>query len=163
MIQKEHKHFANAVIIPEIGNLLKEGKCVTFNVKGRSMRAMIEGGRDSVEMRAVPEGYELKPMDVVLAEIMPKTYVLHRIVKREGDRLTLMGDGNLRGMEVCHVNNVLGIATAFIRKGKRLDMNSRKWRFYSKFWTTFKPLRRLMIFAAFPHVPYIFKKKKIKK
>ena len=165
VIETVTKHKKNADLIPEIGkwlqdiHSLKSGQKITFPVKGRSMRAMIDGDRDAVEMTAVPEGYELKPMDVVLAEVAPKRYVLHRIIKRKGDKLMLMGDGNLRGTEICRVENVIGIATAFVRKGKRLDMNSRTWKIYSKFWVKFKPLRRFMIFAMYPHVPYKLQRK----
>lgn len=143
--------FANDIIIPEIKTLIDEGQTVTFTVRGRSMRPMIEGDRDSVVL--VPCQGEIKKGDVILAEFAPQRYALHRIIGVDGDILTMRGDGNLIGTETFHRSKVVGRAEAFIRKGKRLSMQSRKWRIYSALWTRLLPLRRYLLFLCYPHVP----------
>lgn len=152
------RHIANEIIIPEIKAMIDEGRVVTFRVRGRSMRPMIEGDRDSVVL--VPCTDEVKVNDIILAEVSPKRYVLHRIIKVDGDTLTMRGDGNLLGTETFRRSDVIGRAEAFIRKGKRLNMDSRRWKVYSFFWTRLLPLRRYLLFIIYPHIPQRFKRKK---
>lgn len=151
------RRIANEILIPQIKAMIDEGRTVTFRVRGRSMRPMIEGDRDSVVL--VPCTGEVKKDDIILAEVSPKRYVLHRIIKVDGDTLTMRGDGNLLGTETFRRSDVIGRAEAFIRKGKRLEMNSRKWKIYSWFWARMLPVRRYLIFIIYPHVPQRFKKK----
>lgn len=136
----------NKVLIGAVKELLREGRTATFRVKGVSMRLFLENERDLVKLEpARPESIAVG--DVVLAEIAPETYVLHRVIHRDGEQLTLMGDGNLVGTESCLATEVVGVATAFYRKGrKRPDLVSgRKWRVYSYLWLRLKPFRRLIL------------------
>lgn len=152
------RRIANEILIPQIKAMIDEGRTVTFRVRGRSMRPMIEGDRDSVVL--VPCTGEVKKDDIILAEVSPQRYVLHRIIKVEGDTLTMRGDGNLVGTETFRRSDVIGRAEAFIRKGKRLNMDSRRWKVYSFFWTRLLPLRRYLLFIIYPHIPQRFKKKR---
>ena len=86
----------DAMILSEAIRLVGEGVEVIFPVNGKSMRPFIEGGRDSVVL-VRPEN--VKPMDVVLAKTVDNRYVIHRVMEMAGDRVTLMGDGNLQGRE----------------------------------------------------------------
>jgi len=95
---------ANAILIPEIAQLVRDGKSVTFTPGGVSMRPFIEGGKDSV-LLVRPE--HLSVGDIILAEVSDERYVLHRLIALEGDQVTLMGDGNLRGEEHCTRDKVL--------------------------------------------------------
>ena len=61
------------------------------------MLPFIVGDRDSVRLRKEPVAVG----DAVLAEIAPGRYVLHRIISLVKDRVVLMGDGNLSGVETC--------------------------------------------------------------
>lgn len=142
---------ANHIIIPEIKKFIDEGQSVTFSVKGVSMRPMIEGGRDSVVLE--PCTGELHIGDVILAEIHPQVYALHRIERIEGDSITMRGDGNLVGTETFHRDAVIGRAAAFIRKGKRLSTDSKRWRVYSAIWPKLLPVRHYILFALHPHIP----------
>lgn len=151
------RRIANEIIIPQIKVLIDEGRTVTFRVRGRSMRPMIEGDRDSVVL--VPCLGDVGVDDIILAEVEPKRYVLHRVIRVEGDTITMRGDGNLYGTETFRRSDVIGRAEAFIRKGRRLEMQSRRWKIYSFFWTRLLPLRRYLLFALYPHVPNRWKRK----
>ena len=74
-------------------------------------------------------------------------YVLHRIVRAEGDLLTLMGDGNIRGTEHCKRSDVIAKAIGFVRKGRNeTDWTTGwKWTVYSWIWTRMLPLRRWLL------------------
>ena len=91
-IEVKKKAFANEIIIPEIIAMLNSGHSVTLGLRGYSMRPFLEDRRDKALLRkptAITVG------DVVLAEISPKRYVLHRIISINEDNITLRGDGNL--------------------------------------------------------------------
>ena len=83
---------ANEILLEEVRRLLMKGNNVTIRAKGNSMLPFITGGKDRVTLAP---SKELRTGDIVLAEITPGHYVLHRIVSLDGDSVTLMGDGNL--------------------------------------------------------------------
>ena len=134
---------ANAILIPQIIKLLDEGHTATFRVKGFSMRPFLESNRDSV-LLAKPD--KIRVGDPVLAEVAPKHYVLHRLIKVDGNKATLRGDGNL-GNEYCLVSDIKGVALGFYRKGRTtLDsIEGKKWKRYSYVWTRLYPVRRYLL------------------
>lgn len=135
--------FSNAVLLPEIVKILNEGKTVTLRLRGNSMRPFLEDNRDKALMK---KAEHFKVGDPVLAEVSDKHYVLHRIVKIEGDKVTLRGDGNL-GVEHCETKDVKAEIIGFYRKGrKKIDLVSgRKWRVYSFLWMHLFPVRRYLL------------------
>ena len=108
----------NAILLAEVSALVQEGKEVELLTKGCSMLPFIVGDRDSVRLRKEPVAVG----DAVLAEIAPGRYVLHRIISLVKDRVVLMGDGNLSGVETCGLSDVKAKAVAVIRpRGKEID------------------------------------------
>lgn len=148
---------ANAVLLPEVVKMLDEGHTVTLPLKGFSMRPFLEDSRDKALLQK-PKSVNIG--DAVLAEVHPRHYVLHRIIKIEGDQVTLRGDGNI-GIENCRLGDVKAKAIGFYRKGRAVaDMtDGRKWRVYSWWWTRLFPLRRYLLFALHPHIPQRFIKR----
>ncbi len=135
----------NAQLIPQILEFVSQGRSVTFRVRGYSMRLFLEDKRDLVQLEAVSR--PLKVRDVVLAEIAPKLYVLHRIIKIDGDVVTLKGDGNVVGTESCKLSDVKALAVAFYRKGRTKPdlVTGWKWRTYSSIWLALTPFRRYIL------------------
>lgn len=130
-------------IIQEAVRLVQDGVSVTFPVKGRSMLPFIFGGRESVILQ---KPGSLQRGQVVLAQVGPDRYVVHRIIKIEPDRITLMGDGNICGTESCTPSNVLAIATHVVdEKGKRRTLESKGQMFKAKVWYVIRPLRRIIL------------------
>lgn len=136
---------ANALLIPEILAIIGEGHTVTLPLKGYSMRPFLEDRRDKALLSAVGT---IAVGDVVLAEIAPKRYALHRIVKLDGNSVTLLGDGNLT-CEHCQRSDIKAKALGFYRKGSTTidSVSSRKWRTYSAVWTRLYPIRRYLLFV----------------
>lgn len=147
---------ANEVFLPQVVEILAEGHTVTLSLRGRSMRPFLEDGRDKALLEAVKEPPRVG--DPVLAEISKGHFVLHRIVKIEGERVTLRGDGNL-GTENCRIEDIRALATAFFRKGRNEPdrVKDLKWRIYSWWWMRLLPIRRYLLFALHPHIPRRFK------
>lgn len=84
-------------IIEEAIRLTREGVDVTLPVNGNSMLPFIIGGMESVILHAGP----IDVGDVVLAWVDGCRYVVHRIVRIDGNQVTLMGGGNVAGTEHC--------------------------------------------------------------
>lgn len=110
----QRKELPNEAYLPVISRFVAGGESVVFTVKGYSMRPFLEHLRDKVELSPWTE---LQVGDAVLAELWTGHYVLHRIIARDGDKLTLKGDGNLQGVEHCTTADVRGIVTKYIRPG----------------------------------------------
>lgn len=135
----------NALFVQAVEKELREGRTVTFRVKGNSMRPFLSDGRDQVIL--APLERSVRRGDVVLAEVMPGRFALHRVVEVRGETITMRGDGNPRGVETFEEKDVVGIARGFLRKGRtRPDLvTGRKWRLYSWLWMRLLPLRYVLI------------------
>lgn len=134
--------YPNDVLLPQIGELLAEGKMVTMSVKGVSMLPFIVGGRDSVTLK---KEEKLKVGDIALARIRKGFFVLHRITAIEGGNITMMGDGNIKGYENCSREDVLGIAVKIIRNGKEVDCRTASHFFKARIWRSLLPVRRYLL------------------
>lgn len=132
----------NDLLIPEIVRLVEEGTAVTFTPKGSSMLPFIRGGKDSVELKRA-EGAGVG--DIVLARVGQSAYVIHRIIRIEGDEVTLMGDGNIAGKERCRREDVLALATKIIRNGKETDCSSFGHKSAAAVWKILLPARRYLL------------------
>ncbi len=130
-------------IIEEAARQVADGMSVTFPVKGYSMLPFIIGGKDSVILER-PESLQVN--DVVLAWVDGSHYVVHRIIQINGDHITLMGDGNLRGTERCHVADVKARASHVVGAGGRRHMlRSAASLRTARLWRRLLPVRRWLL------------------
>lgn len=133
----------NRILLGEVSSLLAEGKEVILMTKGNSMLPFIVGDRDSVRLKSMPE---VNVGDVVLARIAEGHYVLHRIIKIDGQNVTLMGDGNIKGTEQCTLADICGTALAVIRpKGREYDPRSASSMRQARAWRRMLPFRRIIL------------------
>lgn len=139
---------SDEVIMSEAIRLVDEGVCVTFPVKGRSMLPFIVGGRDSVILE---KPTEIRKDDVILAYVEcenreDKHYVIHRVIALDGDRVTLMGDGNLALHEYCNRSDVYAKVSLVVKpNGKKRSLDSFLFRFFAKVWFALLPFRRYLL------------------
>ena len=129
--------------IEEALRLVQKGVTVTFPVTGQSMLPFIIGGKESVILHRpglIAVG------DVVLAWVDGNRYVVHRIIKLDYDRVTLMGDGNVKGTEHCRLNDIKARVTHVVSAdNKKRDLYSR-WRVRAaKLWYWLRPIRRYLL------------------
>lgn len=122
--------------------MLSEGKPYAIYVKGYSMRPFIEHTRDRVFLEK-RNAYNVG--DAVLAQIAPGHYVLHRIIEKDGDNLTLQGDGNLKGVEHCKEQDVSGVVTQYIRPNRIIPADDPKLIRRIKLWRKLRPIRRFLL------------------
>ena len=81
-----------------------------------------------------------------MAEIAPQKYVLHRVISKRGNLLTLMGDGNLKGIEMCRTSDIIGEVAVYWRNGKRIDADSPSLKRWIALWMKMRPVRRYLLF-----------------
>ena len=118
--------------------LEKDGRLV-YKTKGTSMEPMLRQNRDLVIIE-VPFSC-LQKYDVALYK-RGGSYVLHRVIGVEDGYYRIRGD-NTDAVERVPFGNVIGVLTAFNRKGKQHTVTERGYRLYARFWNTIYPLRAL--------------------
>ena len=126
----------NEILIPEVGRLLAEGREVEMRPKGNSMLPFIRQEKDNVVLKKKDK---VDKGDIVLVDLGGR-YVLHRIIAEDGERLTLMGDGNVRGTESCTKDKVLGTVVKIVRPGGKSVTPSK-----GKLWKALLPVRRYLL------------------
>lgn len=131
-----------ALLLAEVASLLADGHEVTLPVKGRSMYPFVVGDRDSVVLRRAGN---IRVGDVVLARLADGSFVLHRVCRMAGGEVTLRGDGNVAGVEVCSLQDICGRACAIVRRGRTVWCDSRSERFRVGAWRVLFPFRRVLL------------------
>ena len=130
-------------IIREAVRLVDEGLAVTMLVKGRSMLPFILGGQESA---VLTQPGDIRPGDVVLARIDGCRYVLHRVMEVSAVKVVLMGDGNIRGQEICRPSDVLARADEVVgADGRHRRLDTPKARRQARVWRRLLPLRRYLL------------------
>lgn len=133
----DRKVISNDILFAAVKELVDEGKSVTIRPKGNSMLPFIRSDRDNVTLERVTRPLEVG--DIVLFSYKGK-YVLHRIYSLDGERLTLMGDGNLLAREHCTQADVVGIVTMIIKEnGRRVKPGK------ARAWRALEPVRRWLL------------------
>lgn len=138
-------YLKNSEFLPHVIELANAGHEVKIPLRGVSMRPFLEDHRDNAVMIRIAR--ELKVGDVVLAETLPGTYVLHRIISINGDRVVTLGDGNLLIDRPMTRSDVKLLVKGFYRKGsdKFDSVDSLYFRTYSWCWMKLRPLRRYLL------------------
>ena len=133
----------NAVFLPQVVQLIREGHTATMMARGNSMRPFIEDGRDKLVFGQVDT---LTVGDVILAEVTEGHFVCHRIETIQSGLVTMRGDGNVAGTEVFPIANVRAKLLQVVRKGKTYTLaTSRTWKYYSAVWPKLLPMRRYLL------------------
>ena len=134
------KKVANDVFFAWVEEEIENGKPVRFKLKGNSMYPLLRNGKDTVILKKCPTE-ELKPMDVVLFRYRGG-HVLHRIIQRKGNNILIQGDGSIKAMEQCTVNDVVGkVITVCRPSGKNISVENWRWTLPSRLWRSTGCLR----------------------
>lgn len=136
----------NEVLLAQVGELIAGGHQVTIKVRGNSMNPFFVDRRDDVTLSPFTKR-DLCVGAVVLARDATGRFILHRIVRKEGNDITMMGDGNWRGVEHTTPSDVIGLVTGGIRKGKKISCTGLGWDVYSWAWMRLRPVRRWLLAA----------------
>ena len=129
------------VMMEEISRLISEGKTVSISAKGYSMNPFIMHLRDQIVLGPWTDA-DIKKGAVVLVKDTRGCFIVHRIIKIEGDMITLRGDGNIGLTEKAYVKDIIALMHAVTKKGRTYSVKSLRWRLYSWFWKLLTPVRR---------------------
>ncbi len=125
-------------IVPEILKCLDEGRLAEFETHGISMIPLLHDGGDRVVLCKAAGSLEIN--DVAFCRTDNGRYVLHRVIEVKDGGYVLKGD-NCFSTEFCLGDaDVIGVAVCFIRRKKRISVNSVKYKFYVLFR---KPILKL--------------------
>ena len=117
-----------------------ENNCeVKITIKGNSMFPLLRHGRDRVKLNSVTD---VKKYDIVLYRRDNGKYILHRIVKMNGDTLGIAGDNEQQIEYPIYKSQIIAIVTGFWRKGKYYECDSMLHKIYSRIWLMILPKRR---------------------
>lgn len=123
-----------------IDDAINEYGSIVWNCKGQSMKPLIREKVDYVVIEKPDR--EIRPFDVVLYSRdtykpggggVQRDYVLHRVIRREGDEFIILGD-NCVNMERVPADSIIGIMTGLKRNGKDYDLNGIRCRLYNSIW-----------------------------
>ena len=118
----------NVTAFSAVRDILLEGDSVTITVNGQSMLPFFRSG-STVTLRPI-RNEDFKRYAVVFADA-GNHFVIHRIINIEGNKVTLLGDGNIYGTESMPKEKVYGIIDC-----------SAVHLFFAKIWLWMRPVRR---------------------
>ena len=137
----------NNLFFGEVERLLSDGEDVTIMVRGNSMRPLLRDGRDKVVVRCFC-GENIALGDVMLFRYNGG-YIMHRVVRIEGDRIVFAGDGNYKRWEIAARRDVVARIVAVIRpSGRRVNFDSQRWRTLSTAWLVLPQIVRRVILGV---------------
>lgn len=128
-------------MMPLILERLASGETVKFTTRGNSMRPMLDNGKDQVILSPLPE--KLKKYDLPLYRRDNGQFVLHRIVE-VGETYTCIGDNQFEPETGIRPDQMIAVATGFIRKGKHYTMDQARYRIYCRLWHGSRPVRHFV-------------------
>ena len=138
------KSLPNDIFFAQVESEISQGRSVWFKIKGTSMLPFLKDNKDSVLLSPVNE--PVVKNDVVLFFYKGR-HVLHRVIKIEGEKYIMQGDGVFASSEFCHSKDIIGKVTQIQRpSGKIIPVTSFKWRMFSSLWVNLRFLRKYLLF-----------------
>ena len=147
------KFLRNEEFLPHVIELANKGHDVTIPLRGFSMRPFLEDGRDRAVLVKIDR--QLKVGDIVLSELFPGHYALHRLIYVSETHIQMLGDGNLNPDPMVPIEQAKVLAKGFYRKGsKHFDsVDGLKFRCYSWIWTKFSARQKRYLLAIWRRIP----------
>lgn len=137
------RHFDKAKM-RQVASDLSSGHQVTLQATGWSMLPLLWHQRDKIILSPLSSD-SIALGRIVLVCIPPERYVVHRIVRIDGDRIVLRGDGNANQIEECTRADVLGELTSIVRDGAVYSSESKLWQRIERYWPSNPVFRRIAL------------------
>ncbi|MBR2889183.1 MAG: S24/S26 family peptidase [Oscillospiraceae bacterium] len=124
-------------------DLLGETESVPLVISGTSMEPFLIHHRDTVYLSRIHSAP--RAGDMVLYRRDGGRYILHRILKVQGDTLDLLGDRQVNPEPGIRRDQLLAVVTAVRRNGKLMKPGHPVWEFYRGPWRWLRLLRPWLI------------------
>lgn len=98
-------YIPNELFFAEVQAQIRQGKKVKIRVRGNSMLPFIRNNDEALLIPPTPE--KIRKGTPVVAQTDELGIVLHRIHRIDGNRITLLGDGNINQFEHTSPNGSL--------------------------------------------------------
>lgn len=139
-IQSTTRKVPMAALYPLLEETLAQNGCVTLTITGSSMSPTFQGGRDRVTL--CRPSCPLRKRDLPFYRRADGTFVLHRIMKVCPDgSYVCCGDRQTELETGIQPKQIVALATAFERKGRRFAASSRRYRLWVWLWCAVRPMR----------------------
>lgn len=119
--------------------LLEDAEAVPLVISGGSMTPFLVHRRDTVYLSKADR--PLKRGDMVLYQRDNGRYVLHRVLRADGDAFTMIGDAQTQPEPGIRRDQIRAVVTAVRRKDKLLKKGNFWWDFFEKVWIRLVPIR----------------------
>lgn len=131
-------------IFPIIQNILDAGNKVWITVTGMSMYPFLREEKDCVEL--VKAGIEaVNRGDIVLIQRVTGEYVLHRVQRKEGNALYIVGDAQSWLEGPVFPRQLLARVECIRRNGHNVSCSQPVWKFLALLWLKLIPARRYLL------------------
>ena len=127
--------------MPLIEERLACGEEVLFSPSGTSMLPTIQPGVDTVVLVSPPK--RLRKYDIAMYKRASGQYVLHRVVKCK-DKYTFTGDNQFFNEKNIDNEQIIALCSAYIRDGKRVELDSFLCRIHARYILLTRPVRRVV-------------------
>lgn len=127
----------------DVIQMLEQGEIIKIQPQGYSMYPMLVPGRDYAIIEMADRG-KVRRGDVILYRREHSILVLHRVWKRDGDRIWFVGDNQVQVEGPLKIEQVKGILVAFEHKGKEISCDHAVYVVLSRLWLALRPVRFLI-------------------
>ena len=123
----------------DIGRITTYEECLekygtlTYRNVGVSMLPLLKQGRDIFTVRK-KTSERCRKYDVVLYRRPPDKYVLHRIIEVRDNDYVILGDNCINKEYGITDDDIIGIMTEFVHKGKAYTVNDIRYKIYTVLW-----------------------------
>ena len=118
---------------------LNQQGSLTYRNAGTSMLPLLKEGRDLFTVTRKESG-RCRKGDVVLYR-RGRQLVLHRIVEVRDRDYVILGDNCVRRETGITDDDILGVMTGFVRRGREHRVDEPGYRLYARLWMAAAPLR----------------------
>lgn len=149
------RYLSNSFFFEDIRAQISNGKPVHIKAKGNSMLPFIKNEKDIIILNPV-DGIVKKGM-LVLARTANDSYVIHRVIRTDQERIILKGDGNIITEEVCTKEDIIAKVAAVIHNKRMIKENGFIWNLYRYAWPGNDFARRVLL-AIYRRADGIFRR-----
>ncbi len=143
MFINENAAYSIKDLMPLIKESIEAGQRVRMQVSGISMTPILHDMRDSVVLE---NPKEIKKYDIVLHQRTNGQYILHRIIKKRGNVLTIAGDFETEKEYPVYEKQVVAKVVSFCRNGKEYKVTDFIIWLYSRLWVFIFPQRQNVLY-----------------